>query len=86
MTGLEELLLCDNNLPAVPVAVCGCVSLKRLNLSGNALSQLPNAIGDLVNLESLTLSRNNIASLPVRRCSYCAFTTHVMRYSRRLAN
>ncbi|WP_294820430.1 hypothetical protein [uncultured Flavobacterium sp.] len=57
-TNLEELMLTDHGLMAVPKEIGSLAKLKTLSLAGNALEELPEEIFQLKQLKELILFDN----------------------------
>jgi Leucine-rich repeat (LRR) protein len=59
-----DIVLEGCGLTAVPEALRGLSTLRRLDLGGNSLTTLPAWLGELAGLETLSLRANRINALP----------------------
>ncbi|UTW64580.1 leucine-rich repeat domain-containing protein [bacterium SCSIO 12741] len=62
---VKHLILKDQNLDSLPVAVLSMRNLKELNVEGNNLQQLPGDLGQFPHLEIVNLSQNTGLKLGV---------------------
>jgi len=61
---LRWLILTDNALTKLPVAIGDCQHMQKLMLAGNQLSELPETLANCRKLELLRISANRFESLP----------------------
>ena len=64
LTQLQSLDLSDNQLTAVPDAICQLTQLQTLNLSDNQLTAVPDTIGQLTQLQHLNIYKNKLTIIP----------------------
>ncbi|MBT4594924.1 leucine-rich repeat domain-containing protein, partial [bacterium] len=64
LSGLEELILNNNNLCYVTPNIAKFKSLKILDLSNNRIKELPETIGEMRSLIDINLSNNFLEKLP----------------------